>query len=112
VRNDDERLLDLREMCDLLLAHASDQSVLATDPVVQAAADRWVEELGEAASRVSDELRSAHPELPWREIIGTRVILAHAYFHVDQNIIGNVVERDIPAIRVQLQAILDDRQAR
>jgi uncharacterized protein with HEPN domain len=68
--------------------------------------------LGEAASRVSDELRSAHPELPWREIIGTRVILAHAYFHVDQNIIGNVVERDIPAIRVQLQAILDDRQAR
>ena len=99
------------EMCDLLLAHASDPSVLATDPVVQAAAQRWVEVLGEAASHLSDEVRSAHPEVPWREIIGTRVILAHAYFHVDQDIIGNVVERDIPAIRVQLQAILDDPQA-
>ncbi len=67
--------------------------------------------LGEAASHLSDEVRSAHPEVPWREIIGTRVILAHAYFHVDQDIIGNVVERDIPAVRVQLQAILDDHQA-
>lgn len=86
--------------------------MLATDPVVQAAAQRWVEVLGEAASHLSDDVRSAHPEVPWREIIGTRVILAHAYFHVDQDIIGDVVERDIPAVRVQLQAILDDHQER
>lgn len=99
------------EMCDLLIAHASDRSVLASDPVVQAAAQRWVEVLGEAASRLSDELREANPEIPWREIIGTRVILAHAYFHVDQDIIGDVVERDIPAIRAKLQEILDDHQA-
>lgn len=99
------------EMCDLLIAHASDQTVLASDPVVQAAAQRWVEVLGEAASHLSDELRAAHPEIPWREIIGTRVILAHAYFHVDQDIIGDVVKSDIPAIRIQLQAIVDDHQA-
>lgn len=98
----------MMEMCDLLIAHASDQSVLATDPVVQAAAQRWVEVLGEAASHLSDELRAAHPEIPWREIIGTRVILAHAYFHVDHDIIGDVVARDIPQIRVQLQEILLD----
>ena len=63
--------------------------------------------LGEAATHLSDELRSAHPEIPWREIIGTRVILAHAYFHVDQDIIGDVVKRDVPAIRSDLQAIVD-----
>ena len=93
------------EMCDLLIAHASDRDVLATDPVVQAAAQRWIEVLGEAASHLSDELRTSHPEIPWREIIGTRVILAHAYFHVDQDIIGDVVQRDIPAIRSHLQVI-------
>ncbi len=98
------------EMCDLLIAHASDPAVLATDPVVQAAAQRWIEVLGEAAAHLSDQLRSAHPEIPWREIIGTRVILAHAYFHIDQDIIGNVVQRDIPAIRSQLQQILDNDQ--
>jgi uncharacterized protein with HEPN domain len=110
VRNDRERLLDMLEMCDLLIAHASDPHVLATDPVVQAAAQRWIEVLGEAASHLSDQLRSTHPEIPWREIIGTRVILAHAYFHIDQDIIGNVVQRDIPAIRSQLQQILERDQ--
>jgi uncharacterized protein with HEPN domain len=68
---------------------------------------RWIEVLGEAATHLSEELRSAHPEIPWREIIGTRVILAHAYFHVDQDIIGDVVKRDVPAVRSGLQAIVD-----
>jgi uncharacterized protein with HEPN domain len=107
VRSDRDRLLDMLEMCDLLIAHASDDETLATDPVVQAAAQRWIEVLGEAATHLSEELRSAHPEIPWREIIGTRVILAHAYFHVDQDIIGDVVKRDVPAVRSGLQAIVD-----
>jgi uncharacterized protein with HEPN domain len=99
------------EMCDLLIAHASDPDVLATDPVVQAAAQRWIEVLGEAASHLSDQLRSAHPEIPWREIVGTRVILAHAYFHIDQDIIGDLVQRDIPALRRQLQQVVDNDQS-
>lgn len=95
------------EMCDLLIRHASDRAALASDPVIQAAAQRWIEVLGEAASHVSDETRQAHPEIPWRDIIGTRVILAHAYFHIDQDIIGRVVDRDIPALRAQLLVVAD-----
>jgi hypothetical protein len=45
VRSDRDRLLDMLEMCDLLIAHASDDVTLATDPVVQAAAQRWIEVL-------------------------------------------------------------------
>jgi uncharacterized protein with HEPN domain len=44
------------QMCDLLIAHASNEETLATDPVVQAAAQRWIEVLGEAATHLSDEL--------------------------------------------------------
>ncbi len=95
------------EMCDLLVRHVSDRAALDRDPVIQAAAQRWIEVLGEAASHVSDETRQAHPEIPWREIIGTRVILAHAYFHIDQDIIGRVIDRDIPALRSQLQVVAD-----
>jgi uncharacterized protein with HEPN domain len=93
------------EMCDLLIRHASDRTALSTDPVIQAAAQRWIEVLGEAASHVSDQVRHAHAEIPWRDIIGTRVILAHAYFHIDQDIIGQVVDRDIPALRRQLSVV-------
>ena len=95
------------EICDLVLTHISDRKHLAKDPVVQVAAERWIKVLGEAARYLSDGLRDSNPEIPWREIIGTRVILAHAYFHVDQDVIGGVVNRDIPAIRNILQGILD-----
>lgn len=95
------------EMCDLLLEHASDQRRLADDPVIQAAAQRWIEVLGEAASHVSDEVKGAHPEVAWREISGIRVILAHAYFHIEQDIVGNVIDNDVPLLRGQLQLIAD-----
>jgi uncharacterized protein with HEPN domain len=51
--------------------------------------------LGEAASHVSEDLKLAHPEVAWREIIGARVILAHGYFHVEQDIIGNILSRAV-----------------
>jgi uncharacterized protein with HEPN domain len=77
------------------------------NPVIQAAAQRWIEVLGEAASNVSEEIQHAHPEIAWREIAGIRVILAHAYFHIEQDIIGNVVEHEIPRLRAQLQPVAD-----
>ena len=95
------------EMCDLLLTHALNAEALATDPVVQGAAQRWIEVLGEAASHVSGELKQTHPEVSWREIVGIRVILAHAYFHIDQDIVGNLIARDVPTLRAQLNAILE-----
>ena len=44
------------------------------------ALERAIEILGEAAARVPKDLRDRHPDLPWREMIGTRNRLAHAYF--------------------------------
>jgi uncharacterized protein with HEPN domain len=107
VRGDRDRLLDMLEMCDLLIEHVSSQSRLSDDPVIQAAAQRWIEVLGEAASRVSEEIKRGHPEVAWREILGLRVMLARGYFHIDQNIVGSVIERDVPELRVQLQVIAD-----
>jgi uncharacterized protein with HEPN domain len=95
------------EMCDLLVEHASDERRLAEDPVTQAAAQRWIEVLGEAASHVSDELQTVHPEVAWREITGIRLILAHAYFHIDQDIIGNVISAHVPRLRAQLLQIAE-----
>jgi uncharacterized protein with HEPN domain len=105
VRNDGERLLDMIEMCDLLIHHASNEEALAADPVIQAAAQRWIEILGEAASHISEATKTAHPEIAWRDIVGTRILLAHAYFHIDHDVINHVVNHDIPLLRTQLYAI-------
>ena len=108
MRADRDLLLDMIEMCDLILEHAVDLDRLETDPVLQAATQRWIEVLGEAASKLSADITSAHPEVPWREIVGTRVILAHAYFHVDPDVIREVVTGDVPALRRQLDAVLSE----
>lgn len=107
MRGDLERILDMIEMCDLLLMHASDPAILEGDAVVQAAAQRWIEVLGEAASRISEELKVATPEIPWREIVGIRVILAHAYFHIDRDIVSGVITGEIPRLRLRLMAVAD-----
>jgi uncharacterized protein with HEPN domain len=44
---------------------------------------RCIEVIGEAAARVSGELKASHPEVPWADIIGMRNRLVHAYFEID-----------------------------
>ncbi len=46
-------------------------------PVIQAAGERKIEIIGEAARRVSDEFKKSHTDIPWRRIVGQRHILAH-----------------------------------
>src|SRR5205085_3698862 len=42
-----------------------------------------VQEIGEAAARMSAAGRDRAADLPWGQIVATRPILVHAYFKVD-----------------------------
>ncbi len=64
-----------REVEDMI-ANRSMASVLE-DRVRLRAIERGVELIGEAARRVSEACAANHPELPWRQMIGQRNILAH-----------------------------------
>ncbi|MAF62606.1 MULTISPECIES: HepT-like ribonuclease domain-containing protein [Pseudomonadota] len=39
--------------------------------------------IGENANKLSNELKSRHPHLPWLDMIGFRNIVAHEYHRVD-----------------------------
>ncbi len=58
---------------------------LDSDRMLLFALVRAVEIIGEAASKVSEETRSAHAEIPWK-VIGMRNRLVHAYFDIDADI--------------------------
>ena len=47
--------------------------------LVRYAVERQLMVIGEAANRLSDELKAASPDIPWRQIIGMRNLLAHEY---------------------------------
>jgi uncharacterized protein with HEPN domain len=65
----------------------------------------WVQTIGEAAAGISQDLRDRHPEVPWREIVDMRNLLAHGYRHVDPVIVWQVVVRDLPTLEKQVRAI-------
>ena len=64
--------------------------------------------IGEAARRLSEELRIAHPEVPWREIIGMRSMITHGYDQIDDDELWQVIERDLPDLTRKLEKILSE----
>jgi uncharacterized protein with HEPN domain len=53
------------------------------DEMVQFATQRVLQIVGEAAWKVSDEYRLAHPDIPWSQIAGLRHRLVHDYTRID-----------------------------
>src|SRR5436309_11076066 len=63
--------------------------------------------IGEAAGRVSDEVRQAHPEVPWPRIVAQRNILVHVYDHLNLDRVWVAVEA-MPVLERQLTSILEE----
>jgi uncharacterized protein with HEPN domain len=72
----------------------------------QYAVARAIEIVGEAATAVDEEERALHPQIPWRQITGMRIILAHQYFRVDPDIVWGVASTQLEPLVEQLRAIL------
>ena len=103
MRDDEARVQDIVETCDQLIEHiGADRDRFDSDPVAQAAAQRWLEVIGEAAARLSSDFKREHPDVAWRDLVGMRNILAHGYFHVDRDVMWNAITRDVPRLRKSL----------
>ena len=75
--------------------------------MVQDAVTRNFEVIGEAAKRVSSELREAHAGVPWQRIAGFRDVLIHGYMGIDLNGVWRIVEHELPGLKRELRQILD-----
>ena len=62
--------------------------------------------IGEAARRVSPDYQKAHPEIPWREIVGMRHKIVHDYLAVDDDVVWSVVTKDLQPLAEQLEDLL------
>ena len=54
--------------------------------------------IGEAAKELGDDLKSRHPDIPWRQILGMRNILAHEYFTRESEIIWETLKAGLPVL--------------
>jgi uncharacterized protein with HEPN domain len=107
-----KRLQDALEAITAIEGFLSNQSVedfLSSD-ILQAAVERKVEIIGEALKKAADadnQIVTLVPEL--KQIIATRNRIVHVYDNVDHLILWDVVQSQLPGLKIRLQAALDER---
>ncbi len=77
-----------------------------SDENLRLAVERRIEIIGEAARRVSPEFRAAHPEVPWRGLIGQRNVLIHEYGEIQDDIVWNVATVSVPELVALLEPLV------
>jgi uncharacterized protein with HEPN domain len=65
-----------------------------------------VQIIGEATSKLSEKLRTDNAQVQWKSIMRMRNIIAHVYFGIDWNEVWQVAVRDVPALKIQIEAIM------
>ncbi|HEX2189890.1 MAG TPA: DUF86 domain-containing protein [Longimicrobiaceae bacterium] len=105
---DRARLLHMRDAAREAMGFAAGRTRedLDTDRQLLLSIVKDVEIVGEAAGRVSAELRASHPELPWAAVVAMRNRLIHAYFDIDHDIVWDTVTADLPPLLAAVESIL------
>ena len=76
------------------------------DTQCQDAVIRRIEIIGEAARRVSEDSREAHPQLPWQAMVGMRNVMIHDYDDIDLGVVWETVQNDLSPLVKQLEEVV------
>jgi uncharacterized protein with HEPN domain len=106
-RTDMHYLQDIMESIDAIVEFTEgfDFETFLEDRKTKSATLRELEIIGEAGSRVSDELRTRYSEIPWRMFKDFRNILAHQYFGINVDIVWDIVQHKILPLKAQIRAV-------
>lgn len=87
--------------CDGLEQEQFEDSGLNYDAAV-----RNLELIGEAATHIPDAIREQNSDIPWRQIIATRNQLIHGYLGIDNDLLWDIIQDDIPSLKEKLNFMI------
>ena len=75
---------------------------MAVDAVI-----RNFEVIGEAAKKLSVEIKGKYPHVEWKEAMGFRDVLIHDYFGIDLEAVWDTVANNIPSFKENMLKVLE-----
>ena len=107
MRDPGERLRDIIDAIDRIQIYSvQGKSAFEGDDRLQVWMVHHLQIIGEAASRLSRDYQDAHPQVPWAQIVAMRNVLVHDYFGVDTHEVRNVIEQELPALKLAVVDIM------
>ncbi|MHA1237989.1 MAG: HepT-like ribonuclease domain-containing protein [Candidatus Odinarchaeia archaeon] len=103
-------LRHILEECSFLMEKSKELEYekFVNDPVLMRAFVRSLEIIGEGVKNLPNKFREKHPEIPWKDIAGTRDKLIHGYFGVNYQIVWKTVRERIPELKTYVEKILEE----
>lgn len=105
-RTDELFIADLFETAEKLATLVTKGNAYFTENFeCQWAIERALLNIGEFCTHLSEQFKGKYPDVPWKEIIGMRTQLAHAYHLIDADIVWNSATISVPALVKALKEI-------
>jgi len=108
MQRDREYLVDILDAARLAMEYTQGKTreEFLRDLQCQDAVVRRLEIIGEAARRVSDEMREANAHLPWHRMIGMRNAMIHEYDDIDMPLVWETVKMSLPDLARLIEKIV------
>ena len=106
-RSDDVYLKDILESIEIIFNYTENKTEyeFINDLMLQDAVIRRFEIIGEASSKLSEDIRNKNPKVQWRLMKEMRNKLIHEYFGISAITIFSTIKLDLPILQEQLEAI-------
>jgi uncharacterized protein with HEPN domain len=75
------------------------------------AVERCLQILGEASKYTPEEIKKKYADIPWQEIKKTRNFITHLYDDVQENVLWETIQKDLPPLKLQLERIVNDHDS-
>jgi len=92
----------------MLFINDRSRSDLDSDAMLVRALMNAVQEIGEAAARISEAGRERAPDVPWGQIVAMRHVLVHVYWGVDRDRLWKTATEDVPVLIAALEQATAD----
>jgi uncharacterized protein with HEPN domain len=98
-------ILDSIKDIEDYLANA-DFEIFMVNSMMRFACIKQMEIIGEASQHISEEIKIKFSEIEWAQIKGMRNMFVHEYFGIDTRLVWEIINHDLPILKMmQLQTL-------